>query len=155
MPRIETGALKGVNHACPVDSQGILKGVGRPDEYHCGAEHADGTFEFCKGASGSTDSDVQCAGVPSDSVQCLEDCGDWWYQCANGAAFVKPVPVGTKCSGNAFVVEAVCSSGASSSHSASSSALASSSTSSSAIAAPESTTPPPATTAAPISTECG
>jgi len=140
MPRIDSGALEGVNHACPVDSQDKLKGVGRPDEYHCGAEHADGTFEFCKGASGSTDSDVQCAGVPSDSVQCLEDCGDWWYQCANGAAFVKPVPVGTKCSGNAFVVEAVCSSGAS--------------TSSSPTAAPESTTPATLTAAA-GTTECG
>merc|ERR1711988_339226 len=147
MPRIDSGALEGVNHACPVDSQGMLKGVGRPDEYHCGAEHADGTFEFCKGASGSTDSDVQCAGVPSDSIQCLEDCGDWWYQCANGAAFVKPVPAGTKCSGNAFVVEAVCSSGASSSS-------ASSSTSSSASAATVSTTPATAT-AAPDAMECG
>merc|ERR1719327_2053300 len=108
----------------------MLKGVGRPGEYHCGAEHADGTFEFCKGASGSTDSDVQCAGVPSDSIHCLEDCGDWWYQCANGAAFVKPVPLGTKCRGAEFVVEAVCeaSSSTSAPSSSSSSSLDSQST---------------------------
>merc|ERR1712187_325940 len=89
------------------------KGVGSPSEYHCGSENSDGTYEFCKGASGSADSDVQCAGVSAESVQCLEECGDWWYQCANGAAFVKPVPVGTKCKGAEFVVEAVCKASAS------------------------------------------
>merc|ERR1719327_811997 len=117
----------------------MLKGVGRPDEYHCGAEHADGTFEFCKGASGSTDSDVQCAGVPSDSIHCLEDCGDWWYQCANGAAFVKPVPLGTKCRGAEFVVEAVCEASASTAApSSSSSSTAAPSSSSSSTVAPSS-----------------
>merc|ERR1712072_102216 len=156
MPRIETGALKGVNHACPVDSQGHLKGVGMASEYHCGAENADGTFEFCKGASGSGDSDVQCAGVPSDSVQCLEDCGDWWYQCANGAAFVKPVPVGTKCKGAAFVVEAVCA--ASGSTVAPSPSSTPSSASQSMTVAPEPTAAPTtaaSSTAAPAPTECG
>lgn len=111
MPQIESGALSGVSHACPVDSQGNLKGVGSADEYHCGAESTDGTYEFCKGASGSATTDVQCVGTSASSVQCLEECGDWWYQCANGAAFVKPVPVGTKCKSDSFVIEAVCTSG--------------------------------------------
>merc|ERR1712084_147537 len=111
MPQIESGALGGVSHACPVDSQGNLKGVGSADEYHCGAENTDGTYEFCKGASGSASTDVQCVGTSASSVQCLEECGDWWYQCANGAAFVKPVPVGTKCKSDSFVIEAVCTSG--------------------------------------------
>merc|ERR1712050_637417 len=91
---------------------GILKGVGSASEYHCGSENSDGTYEFCQGASGSADSDVQCDGVSAASVQCLEECGDWWYQCANGAAFVKPVAVGTKCKDNDFVLEAVCTSSA-------------------------------------------
>merc|ERR1711972_1172865 len=108
MPEISAGTLRGVNHACPEDSQGNLKGVGAKNEYHYGAEIGDGLYEYCKGASGSANTDVQCAGVPAESVQCLEECGDWWYQCANGAAFVKPVPFGTKCQGDAFVVEAVC-----------------------------------------------
>merc|ERR1712228_708439 len=107
----ESGALSGVSHACPVDSQGNLKGVGSADEYHCGAESTDGTYEFCKGASGSATTDVQCVGTSASSIQCLEECGDWWYQCANGAAFVKPVPVGTKCKSDSFVIEAVCTSG--------------------------------------------
>merc|ERR1712190_366063 len=111
MPQIESGALGGVSQACPVDSQGNLKGVGSADEYHCGAENIDGTYEFCKGASGSASTDVQCVGTSASSVQCLEECGDWWYQCANGAAFVKPVPVGTKCKSDSFVIEAVCTSG--------------------------------------------
>merc|ERR1712110_688848 len=68
---------------------------------------------FCKGASGSATTDVQCVGTSASSVQCLEECGDWWYQCANGAAFVKPVPIGTKCKDAAFVVEAVCAASAS------------------------------------------
>merc|ERR1712110_533632 len=55
--------------------------------------------------------DVQCVGVSASSVQCLEECGDWWYQCANGAAFVKPVPVGAKCKDDSFVVEAICAAG--------------------------------------------
>merc|ERR1712087_273056 len=127
MPQIESGALGGVSRACPVDSQGNLKGVGSADEYHCGAENTDGTYEFCKGASGSASTDVQCVGTSASSVQCLEECGDWWYQCANGAAFVKPVPVGTKCKSDSFVIEAVCTSGG----------------------APPTTSPPPSSTPAP------
>merc|ERR1740138_680739 len=113
MPEINVGTLSGVNHACPEDAQGNLKGVGANNEYHCGAGIEGGFYEYCKGASGSANTDVQCAGVSSESVQCLEECGDWWYQCANGAAFVKPVPVGTKCKGAEFVVEAVCTASAS------------------------------------------
>merc|ERR1712087_997251 len=112
-PEINVGTLSGVNHACPEDAQGNLKGVGTNNEYHCGAGIEGGFYEYCKGASGSANTDVQCAGVSSESVQCLEECGDWWYQCANGAAFVKPVPVGTKCKGAKFVVEAVCTASAS------------------------------------------
>jgi len=113
MPEISAGTLSGVNHACPEDAQGNLKGVGTSSEYHCGAEIEGGFYEYCKGASGSADTDVQCEGVSSDTVQCLEECGDWWYQCANGAAFVKPVPIGTKCKDAGFVVEAVCAASAS------------------------------------------
>merc|ERR1711948_42452 len=148
------------SHACPVDSQGNLKGVGSADEYHCGAESTDGTYEFCKGASGSANTDVQCAGVPAESVQCLEECGDWWYQCANGAAFVKPVPIGTKCKGDAFVVEAVCAASASTvppSSSSTPSSVSQSTTASPSTEAPpsaSSTTPAPSTeaptTAAPL-----
>merc|ERR1711972_1312683 len=84
-------------------------------------------------------------------VQCMEECGDWWYQCANGAAFVKPVPVGTKCRGDEFVVEAVCA--ASASTVAPSSSSTPSSVSQSTTVAPEPTEAP--TTAAPAPTECG
>merc|ERR1712190_673626 len=158
MPEIGAGTLSGVNHACPEDSQGNLKGVGAKNEYHCGAEIGDGLYEYCKGASGSANTDVQCAGVPAESVQCLEECGDWWYQCANGAAFVKPVPFGTKCQGDAFVVEAVCA--ASASTVAPSSSLTPSSVSQSTTASPSTeapTTAAPSTdapTAAPIA-QCG
>merc|ERR1712107_426595 len=38
MPEISAGTLSGVNHACPEDAQGNLKGVGTSSEYHCGAE---------------------------------------------------------------------------------------------------------------------
>merc|ERR1712039_150191 len=148
MPEIGAGTLSGVNHACPEDSQGNLKGVGAKNEYHCGAEIGDGLYEYCKGASGSANTDVQCAGVPAESVQCLEECGDWWYQCANGAAFVKPVPFGTKCKGDAFVVEAVCA--ASASTVAPSSSSTPSSVSQSTTAAPAASS-----TAAPAPTECG
>merc|ERR1712190_483287 len=34
MPEIGAGTLSGVNHACPEDSQGNLKGVGAKNEYH-------------------------------------------------------------------------------------------------------------------------
>merc|ERR1711972_1041200 len=164
MPEISAGTLRGVNHACPEDSAGNLKGVGAQNEYHCGSEIGDGLYEYCKGASGSANTDVQCAGVPAESVQCLEECGDWWYQCANGAAFVKPVPFGTKCQGDAFVVEAVCA--ASASTVASSSSSTPSSVSQSTTVAPEPTAAPstaasstaapvPAPAPAPAPTECG
>merc|ERR1711972_82591 len=158
MPEISAGTLRGVNHACPEDSQGNLKGVGAQNEYHCGSEIGDGLYEYCKGASGSANTDVQCAGVPAESVQCMEECGDWWYQCANGAAFVKPVPVGTKCRGDEFVVEAVCAASASSSTAAPSPTSALSTASQSSTQAPASTATP--TTAvpsaeAPVLAECG
>merc|ERR1712187_499134 len=153
MPEINAGTLSGVNHACPEDSQGNLKGVGAKNEYHCGAEIGDGLYEYCKGAAGSADTDVQCAGVPAESVQCLDECGDWWYQGANGAAFVKPVPIGTKCKGAAFVVEAVCAASASTDAPSASSTPSSVST-----VAPEATAAPTtaaSSTAAPAPTECG
>merc|ERR1712050_108409 len=153
MPEISAGTLRGVNHACPEDSAGNLKGVGAQNEYHCGSEIGDGLYEYCKGAAGSADTDVQCAGVPAESVQCLDECGDWWYQCANGAAFVKPVPIGTKCKGAAFVVEAVCAASASTDAPSASSTPSSVST-----VAPEATAAPTtaaSSTAAPAPTECG
>merc|ERR1712039_109887 len=149
MPEIGAGTLSGVNHACPEDSQGNLKGVGAKNEYHCGAEIGDGLYEYCKGASGSANTDVQCAGVPAESVQCLEECGDWWYQCANGAAFVKPVPFGTKCKGDAFVVEAVCAASASTVAPSSSSTPSSVSQSTTAAPAASSTAAPAPTTPVP------
>merc|ERR1719379_2682758 len=109
MPKIQAGTLLGVNHECPTNSDGSLKGVGRSDEYHCGEGYEDGTFAFCRSPSGGGGNmDVQCEGKSPSQINCMEECGEWWYQCANGNAFVKNVPKGTKCKGDEFVVSAVC-----------------------------------------------
>merc|ERR1711881_804644 len=46
--------------------------------------------------------------VPASGIICDSQCGDWWYQCAHGVPMMKPVPIGTKCKDNNFVVNAVC-----------------------------------------------
>merc|ERR1711968_74179 len=94
-------------------------------------------------------------GVSAASVQCLEEYGDWWYQCANGAAFVKPVPLGTKCRGAEFVVEAVCEASASTAapSSSSSSTVAPSSSSSSSLDSQSTTVASEPSTEAPTTAE--
>lgn len=108
MPLIESGFLKGVNHACPTTSVGNLIGVGRADEYHCGEEtNMPGPYKYCTSAAGGG-AIFDCTGVPSGQITCDKQCGVWWYQCANNVAYLKPVPAGTKCKDNAFVLESVC-----------------------------------------------
>merc|ERR1712083_830175 len=103
---IEDGTLRGVNHACPA-VEGTLKGVGLKEEYHCGEQSEPGPFEFCSSASGAAGG-FDCAGVSESAVICGRECDDWYYQCANSVAYLKPVPPGTKCKGNDFVHAAVC-----------------------------------------------
>merc|ERR1719335_1950956 len=109
MPAINSGALKGVSHACPVDAAGGLLGVGSAHEYHnCGeAREEQGPYEYCASASGGSGS-FSCEGIASGAVKCSEECSPWYYQCANGVAYQKPTPGGTMCKGDAFVLASAC-----------------------------------------------
>merc|ERR1712118_79861 len=90
MPAIKSGELKGVNYACPTDAAGNLLGVGAADEYHCGSEQDPGPYEYCTSSSGSN-SLFDCTGVGSSAINCQEECGVWYYQCAHEIAYLKPV----------------------------------------------------------------
>jgi hypothetical protein len=132
MPAINSGALTGVYAACPENAAGELMGVGLAEEYQGLCESEDGAaLGNCLDLTSSNDNPqaAVCNNVPASGIICESECGDWWYQCAHGVPMLKPVPTGTKCKENNFVVEAVCSA------------------SNPTTAAP--TTPAPASTAAP------
>jgi len=110
IPAIDAGELKGVYDACPEDADGNLQGVGTKEDYAglCGAQDSDGNYANCVDLSASDTSPVQCTELPPSGILCVEECSDWWWQCAGAVAYMKPVPAGTKCKGNEFVLASEC-----------------------------------------------
>jgi len=143
LPAIEDGTLQGVYYACPTDSAGGLLGVGAADEYHCGSAQDPGPYEYCASATGSNAA-FDCTGIPSSAINCEAECSAWYYQCANGIAYLKEVAQGTKCKSNTFVPALTCDSAP-----PAPSPPAPAPTPSPTYAPMAPTTTPPATTAAP------
>jgi len=110
VPSISSGELMGVYATCPEDAMGQLLGVGSSEDYEGLCVSGNGeALGNCKdlSSSGASSSSV-CNTVPASGIICDSQCGDWWYQCAHGVPMMKPVPTGTKCKDNNFVVNAVC-----------------------------------------------
>jgi len=108
IPLIDSGVLAGVFAHCPEDADGNLLGVAPAAEYEglCG-EATGADFVNCRDATGAGRSS-DCINPPDSGIVCEAECSDTWYSCAGGIAYTKAVPAGTKCKGDAFVLEATC-----------------------------------------------
>ena len=110
-PYMNDGRLPGVQADCPRYPDGDLMGTGNPEEYwkgQCGAYDINNdTWSWCFIQGGGAGG-FNCTDKPDNFYKCIKECGDWYWSCAHGIAYMRPVPGGSVCQGDSWTSPELC-----------------------------------------------